>query len=172
VDELAVHRSGVRLKESGGFSEDEARRFAQVAPRIAWYEQVTPRVTFVTQPRTASRNLPAWRIVAARSAPHHYAVAFEVQHGVVPLHAAPRSTETRHGASQEAGSRRRALGGLRCCRELLGVVGYHWGSLLIELIIFPRTPVAVLPFLARRPPDAPRKYQEMCHVLATIVMFS
>ena len=57
------------------------------------HEHVTARVTFEALARRAAADFPTRRVVAAGRAAHHHALAFEVQHRVVPAHAAEQLAE-------------------------------------------------------------------------------
>ena len=103
-------RRGDRLR---GFSQDEPLR----------REAMPPGVALETLTRRASADIPPGRIVATGGAPHHDALAFEVEHGVVAAHPAQQLTDAGDRASHQAAD---GLRFLSCrCREPLGIVGNH-----------------------------------------------
>src|SRR5262245_36351115 len=61
-------------------------------------ERVTLRIAFVAEPRRTALDLPPGRIVPARRAAHHHAIAFEVHDRIMTAHAAQNLAEAADGA--------------------------------------------------------------------------
>jgi hypothetical protein len=70
---------------------------------MSLHEQVASRITVVPAPWTVSADFPARRIVSARRAPHHHAIALEVENGIVSANAAEELSETTHRAADNVG---------------------------------------------------------------------
>ena len=109
-------------------------------------EQVPPRVALVAPARAASADLPSWRIVPARRAPHVHAVGLEVQDGIVASKPADQLSETPNRSDHDAG--RVVVRDVRGRRELLGIVGHHGTISLVPSFIYlsAMTPLAPQPF--------------------------
>jgi hypothetical protein len=73
--------------------------------------------------RCAIGDFPTGGVITARRTPHHQALAFDVQDGIVPPYATQKPTKTRYrpGYDGLAG----ALSTHVVCCELLGVIGHH-----------------------------------------------
>src|SRR5688500_15007333 len=87
-------------------------------------EQMTPRVAVETLPRAPSVDFPARRVVSARRATHHDAIAFEMQNRIMSTDATQQLPEAPHCTRHDI--RSPLVRDFRRCRELLGVIGHHW----------------------------------------------
>jgi len=106
-------------------------------------------VAFVPAARPPSADFPSWCVVPARRASHIHAIAFEVQHRVVPPKPADQLSETPKRPAHDAGRRV----GCKWCvgRELLGIIGDHG-----------RSPCPLLMTLKGLTPPNTRQFQAPC----------
>ena len=115
-------------------------------------------VPFVPAARPTSADFPSRCVVPARRASHIHAIAFEVQHRIVPPKPADQLSETPERPAHDAG--RRVGCECRVGRELLGVIGHHGQSPC--LLLFDPTKYDAVNYSSVSNSVA-QEYQYMCH---------
>jgi hypothetical protein len=115
-------------------------------------------VAFVPAARPPSADFPSRCVVPARRASHIHAIAFEVQHRIVPAKPADQLSETPKRPAHDAGRRVGCECRVGC--ELLGIIGHH-GQLPVLLLYDPtRYDAASYSSVSG---SCLRNIQEICH---------